>query len=289
MNKVIAFIFSLLIIAVLTSFFVFTIDEKQTAVKLRFGEVVQAGYEPGLHFKWPIVNNIVKFDSRIQTLDNAPERVFNTDNEYLMVDYFVKWRIKDVKTFFTSNAGLIAKANANLTGVVKNALQEEFSVRTLDQAISSQRLELMESLRSHTKERAEDYGIEIVDVRIKQINLDQSVNESVYNRMRSERLVEAAEHRSTGRKESINIRANTDKQIRIMLAEAEKTAAIMRGEGDAEATKIFAEAHNKNPEFYSFVRSLEAYVKSFQTDSGNVLVLDPDSEFFKYFKEQQPN
>lgn len=289
MNKVIAFIFSLLIITVLSSFFVFTIDEKQTAVKLRFGEVVQAGYEPGLHFKWPVVNNVVKFDSRIQTLDNQPERVFNTDNEYLMVDYYVKWRIMDVKTFFTSNAGLIAKANANLAGVVKNALQEEFSVRTLDQAISSQRIELMESLRSHTKQRAEDYGIEIVDVRIKQINLDQSVNESVYNRMRSERLVEAAEHRSTGRKESINIRANTDKQIRIMLADAEEQAAIIKGQGDAEATKIFAQAHNKNPEFYSFVRSLEAYVKSFQSGSGNVLVLDPNSEFFKYFKEQQPN
>lgn len=289
MNKLIALIFSLLVIAVLSSFFLFTIDEKQTAVKLRFGEVVQAGYEPGLHFKWPVVNNIKKFDSRIQTLDNAPERVFNTDNEYLMVDYFVKWRIQDVKLFFTSNAGEIAKANTNLTGVVKNALQEEFSVRTLDQAISSQRIELMETLRSQIKQRAETYGVEIVDVRIKQINLDQSVNESVYNRMRSERLVEAAEHRSTGRKESINIRANTDKQIRIMLAEADKQAAIMRGEGDAEATKIFAEAHNKNPEFYSFVRSLEAYVKSFQSGSGNVLVLDPDSEFFKYFREQQPN
>lgn len=289
MNKVIALILSLLVIAILSSFFLFTIDEKQTAVKLRFGEVVQAGYEPGLHFKWPVVNNIRKFDNRIQTLDNAPERVFNTDNEYLMVDYFVKWRIMDVKTFFTSNAGLIAKANANLTGVVKNALQEEFSVRTLDQAISTQRIELMESLRSHTKERAENYGIEIVDVRIKQINLDQSVNDSVYNRMRSERLVEAAEHRSNGRKESINIRANTDKQIRIMLADADKQAAIMRGEGDAEATKIFAEAHNKNPEFYSFIRSLEAYMKSFEPGSGNVLVLDPDSEFFKYFKEQQPN
>ncbi|TDR23796.1 protease modulator HflC [Marinicella litoralis] len=286
MNKLIALIFGLLVLAVLASLFVFTIDEKQTAVKLKFGEVVQAGYEPGLHFKLPIVNNIVKFDSRIQTLDNAPERVFNTDNEYLMVDYFVKWRIKDVKTFFTSNAGLIAKANANLTGVVKNALQEEFSVRTLDQAISSQRIELMESLRSQTKARSEDYGLEIVDVRIKQINLDQSVNESVYNRMRSERLVEAAEHRSTGRKESINIRANTDKKIRIMLADADKKAAIMRGEGDAEATKLFAESHNKNPEFYSFVRSLEAYMNSFQAGSGNVLVLDPDSEFFKYFNGQ---
>ena len=146
----------------------------------------------------------------------------------------------------------------------------------------------MESLRKHTRQRAENYGIDIVDVRIKQINLDQSVNDSVYNRMRSERLVEAAEHRSNGRKESINIRANTDKRIRIMLADAEKQAAIVRGEGDAEATKIFAQAHNKNPEFYSFTRSLEAYVKSFESGSGNVLVLDPNSEFFKYFREQQP-
>lgn len=289
MNKLIALIFGLLVLAVLSSFFLFTIDEKQTAVKLRFGEVVQAGYEPGLHFKTPIVNNIVKFDSRIQTLDNAPERVFNTDNEYLMVDYFVKWRIEDVKTFYTSNGGLIAKANANLTGVVKNALQEEFSIRTLDQAISTQRIELMENLRSQTKARAADYGVEIVDVRIKQINLDQSVNESVYNRMRSERLVEAAEHRSTGRKESINIRANTDKQIRIMLADADQKAAVIRGEGDAEATKLFADAHNKNPEFFAFVRSLEAYAKSFQPGSGNVMVLDPNSEFFKYFREQSPN
>lgn len=280
--------FGLLVLALLASFFLFTIDEKETAVKLRFGEVVQAGYEPGLHFKAPIVNNIVKFDKRIQTLDNAPERVFNTDNEYLMVDYYVKWRIKDVKVFFTSNGGLIAKANANLSGVVKNALQEEFSVRTLDQAISSQRIELMESLRSQTKSRSEAYGIEIVDVRIKQINLDQSVNESVYNRMRSERLVEAAEHRSTGRKESINIRANTDKQIRIMLADAEQQAAVIRGEGDAEATKLFAESHNKNPEFYAFIRSLEAYSKSFKAGAGNVMVLDPNSEFFKYFREQTP-
>jgi membrane protease subunit HflC len=287
MNKLATLLIGLLLLALLASFFLFTVDERQTAVKLRFGEVVQAGYEPGLHFKTPIVNNIVKFDKRIQTLDNAPERVFNTDNEYLMVDYYVKWRIQDVKTFYTANSGLIAVANANLTGVIKNALQEEFSIRTLDQAISTQRIELMESLRSQTKSRSEQYGIEIVDVRIKQINLDQSVNESVYNRMRSERLVEAAEHRSTGRKESINIRANTDKQIRIMLADAEKQAAIIRGEGDAEATKIFAESHNKNPEFYAFVRSLEAYTNSFQSGSGNVLVLDPDSEFFRYFKNQK--
>lgn len=289
MNKLIAMLITLLVLALLASLFMFTINERETAVKLRFGEVVQAGYEPGLHFKLPIVNNIVKFDNRIQTLDNAPERVFNTDNEYLMVDYYVKWRIQDVKQFFTSNGGLIVKANANLTGVIKNALQEEFSVRTLDQAISTQRIELMENLRTQMKTRSAPYGVEIVDVRIKQINLDQSVNESVYNRMRSERLVEAAEHRSNGRKEAINIRANTDKRIQIMIADAEQQAAVIRGEGDAEATKLFAESHNKNPEFYSFVRSLEAYAKSFARGNGNVMVLDPNSEFFKYFREKNPN
>ncbi|WP_223786955.1 protease modulator HflC [Marinicella meishanensis] len=289
MNKMIALLITLLVMAFLASLFLFAINERETAVKLRFGEVVQAGYEPGLHVKMPIVNNIVKFDSRIQTLDNAPERVFNTDNEYLMVDYYVKWKIQDVKQFYTSNGGLIAKANANLTGVIKNALQEEFSVRTLDQAISTQRIELMENLRSQMKTRSAPYGVEIVDVRIKQINLDQSVNESVYNRMRSERLVEAAEHRSNGRKEAINIRANTDKRIQIMIADAEQRAAVMRGEGDAEATKLFAESHNQNPEFYAFVRSLEAYANSFRHGTGNVMVLDPNSEFFKYFREKNPN
>lgn len=272
---------------VLGSFFIFTVNEKETAIKFKFGEIIQAGYEPGIHFKLPVVNNIRKFDSRIQTLDNKPERVFNTDNEYLMVDYFVKWRIKDVRLFYTSNEGMIARANANLSGVIKNALLEEFSVRTLDQVISTQRLELMQNLKSLTSAKADDFGMEIVDVRIKQINLDQSVNESVYDRMRSERLAEAAEHRSNGRKEAINIRASTDKQVQIMLAEADQRAAIIRGEGDAEATRLFAQSHSKNPEFFAFFRSLEAYKNSFQPDNDSMMVLDPDSEFFRYFKNKQ--
>ncbi len=287
MNKIITLFITLLILAVLSSFFIFTVNEKETAVKFKFGEIIQAGYEPGIHFRLPIVNNIKKFDSRIQTLDNKPERVFNTDNEYLMVDYFVKWRINDVRLFYTSNEGLIAKANANLSGVIKNALLEEFSTRTLDQVISTQRVELMNNLKDLTSAKAADFGMAIVDVRIKQINLDQSVNESVYGRMRSERLAEAAEHRSNGRKEAINIRANTDKQVQIMLAEADQKSAIIRGEGDAKATELFANSHGKNPEFYAFIRSLEAYQNSFQPGSGSMMVLDPDSEFFKYFKNQQ--
>lgn len=274
-------------LAVLSGFFLFTVDEQETAVKFKFGEIIQAGYEPGLHFKLPVINNIKKYDKRIQTLDNKPERVFNTDNEYLMVDYFVKWKINDVQKFYTANEGLIAKANANLSGVIKNALLEEFSIRTLDQVISTQRLELMQNLQELTSVKAVDFGMEIIDVRIKQINLDDSVNESVYNRMRSERLAEAAEHRSNGTKESINIKAQTDKKIRIMLAEADQQSAVIQGQGDAEATRLYAESFNKNPEFYAFVRSLEAYKKSFSADGGSMMVLDPNSEFFKYFKNQQ--
>ncbi|WP_154224234.1 protease modulator HflC [Marinicella rhabdoformis] len=287
MNKLISLFVVLIMLAVLSGFFIFTVDEKETAVKFKFGEIIQAGYEPGLHFKLPVVNNIKKFDKRIQTLDNKPERVFNTDNEYLMVDYFVKWKIKDVQEFYTANEGLIAKANANLSGVIKNALLEEFSVRTLDQVISTERIELMENLKKLTSIKAVDFGMEIIDVRIKQINLDDSVNESVYNRMRSERLAEAAEHRSNGTKESINIKAQTDKKIRIMLAEADQQSAVIQGQGDAEATRLYAESFNKNPEFYAFTRSLEAYKKSFSADGGSMMVLDPNSEFFKYFKNQK--
>jgi len=288
MNKIISLIIGVLILAVLASFFLFKVSERETAIKFKFGEIIQAGYEPGLHFKWPVVNNIRKFDKRIQTLDNKPERVFNTDNEYLMVDYFVKWRINDVTKFYTSNEGSIARANSNLSGVFKNALLEEFSVRTLDQVISLERTALMENLQTSTEQKAEDFGMEIIDVRVKQINLDQTVNESVYNRMRSERLAEAAEHRSNGTKQAINIRATTDKAVRIMVAEAEKQANLIKGDGEAQATRVYAESYEKDPQFYSFYRSLEAYKKSFNQSGQNMMILDPDSEFFKYFKNAQP-
>ncbi len=288
MNKVISILIGLVILAVLASFFLFTVSERETAIKFKFGEVMQSGYEPGLHFKWPVINTVQIFDQRIQTLDNKPERVFNTDNEYLMVDYFVKWRIDDVRLFYTANEGLIARANSNLRSVFKNALLEEFSVRTLDEVISSQRRELMDNLQTTTERKGADFGMKIIDVRIKQINLDQSVNESVYNRMRSERLAEAAEHRSNGTKQAINIRATTDKAVRIMLAEAGKTANLIKGEGEAETTQIYAQSYEKNPGFYSFYRSLEAYKHSFDGNTSNMMLLDPDSEFFRYFKQPNP-
>jgi len=267
----------------LASLFTFVVSDKDYAIKFRFGEIVKSDFQPGLHWRIPGVNTIKKYDRRIQTLDNKPEPVLNTDNEYLMVDYFVKWRIKDPRKFYTSFKGDPSRVDRMLTDIIQNALLEEFSRRTLQQVISDQRTEIMQHLKEQTKQIAEDYGIEIVDVRIKRINLADTVSDSVYNRMRSERLAEAAEHRSTGRKEALNIRANTDKKIRILLAEADKKAAQMQGEGDAQATAIYAQAHRKDPEFFAFLRSLEAYRKSL-SDSNSILVLEPDSEYFRYFK-----
>ena len=277
-----------LIIIVLTIIgfkaFTFTVNEKEYALKLKIGKVVKADYSPGLQWKIPYVHDIKKFDSRIQTLDNSPTSVLNTDNEYLMVDYFVKWRVLDVVKYYTTFNGYQNDAERRLTDVIKNALLEEFSHRTLQQVISTQRIELMESLKTKSQPIAKNFGMEVVDVRIKRINLSDAVSDSVFGRMRSERAAEAAEHRSTGQKEAVNIRANTDKDIRILIADATKTAALLNGEGDATATKVYAEAYNQNKELYSFLRSLEAYTKSFE-GSDSMMVLDPKSDFFKHFNK----
>jgi len=276
----------LLILIILTAIglkaFTFTVNEKELALKLKIGKVVKSDYTPGLQWKIPGIHEVKKFDSRIQTLDNKPTSILNTDNEYLEVDYFVKWRIKDVVTYYTTFSGFQADAERRLSDVIKNALLEEFSHRTLQQVISTQRIELMESLKQKSKPIAENFGIEVVDVRIKRINLSDAVSESVFARMRSERAAEAAEHRSNGEKEAVNIRANTDKQVRILVAEATKNAALLKGQGDATATRVYAEAYNKNKDLYSFLRSLEAYNKSFN-GSGSMMILDPKSDFFKHF------
>jgi len=265
--------------------FTFTVDEKEHALKLKIGKVIKSDYEPGLHWKVPYIHDIKKFDSRIQTLDNKPTSVLNTDNEYLEVDYFVKWRILNVVDYYTTFNGFKSNAEKRLSDVIKNALLEEFSHRTLQEVISTQRTELMESLELKSKPIAENFGIEVVDFRIKRINLSDAVSESVFGRMRSERAAEAAEHRSNGQKEALNIRADTDKQVRIIVADATKEAAILNGEGDATATKIYAEAYNQNKDLYSFLRSLEAYSKSFE-GSESMMVLDPKSDFFKHFNKK---
>ena len=281
-NKLLILIVLIILSAIGFKAFTFTVNEKELALKLKIGKVVQADFKPGLQWKIPGVHEIKKFDSRIQTLDNKPTSILNTDNEYLEVDYFVKWRIKDVVSYYTTFTGFKADAERRLSDVIKNALLEEFSHRTLQQVISTQRIEIMESLKQKSQPIAENFGIEVVDVRIKRINLSDAVSESVFGRMRSERAAEAAEHRSNGQKEAVNIRANTDKQVRILVAEATKIAALLNGQGDATATRIYADAYNKNKELYSFLRSLEAYRKSF-SGSDSMMVLDSKSDFFKHF------
>ena len=187
--------------------------------------------------------------------------------------------------YFTAFNGIRTVADKRLGAVVKNAVNEEFSHRTLQEVIATERVEIMQSLTDKVKPMASEFGMEVVDVRIKRINLSDTVSDSVFDRMRSERAAEAAEHRSTGQKEAVNIKANTDKQVRILVADANKEAALLRGKGDATATKVYAEAYNQNPDFYSFIRSLEAYVKSFE-GNDSMMVLDPKSEFFKHFKNQ---
>ena len=270
---------------ILIKAFTFTVNEKELAIKLKIGKVVKSDYQPGLHIKVPGLNIIKKFDSRIQTMDNRPTPVMNTDKEYLDVDYFVKWRIKDVVSFYTTFNGSIASAESRLSDVIKNALSEEFSHRTLQQVISTQRTEIMSTLKAKATPIAENFGMEVVDVRIKRINLSETVSDSVFERMKSEREAEAAEHRSNGQKEAVNIKANTDKKVRILIANATKTAAKLKGEGDARATRIYAQAYKRNKELYSFLRSLEAYEKSFN-GSDSMMVLDPKSDFFKHFNKK---
>lgn len=284
-NKLFAIVILILLAAIGYKAFTFTVDEKELALKLKIGKVEKSEYEPGLKFKIPFVHEIKKFDSRIQTLDNKPEPILNTDNEYLEVDYFVKWKINDVVAYYTAFNGIRSVADSRLSAVIKNSVNEEFSHRTLQEVIATERIEIMNSLTEKVKPIVADFGIEVVDVRIKRINLSETVSESVFDRMRSERAAEAAEHRSNGQKEAVNIRATTDKTVRILVADATKTAAQLRGQGDATATKVYAEAYNQNPEFYSFIRSLEAYVISFD-NNDSMMVLDPKSEFFKHFKNQ---
>ncbi len=284
-NKLLLLLILLVLTVIGFKAFTFTVDEKEYALKLKIGKVVRDDFEPGLHWRIPGVHEIKKFDSRIQTLDNKPTSVLNTDNEYLEVDYFVKWRVSDVVNYYTTFNGHKADAERRLSDVIKNALLEEFSHRTLQQVIATQRIELMEGLKQKSQPIAENFGIEVVDVRIKRINLSDTVSDSVFARMRSERAAEAAEHRSNGQKEAVNIRAGTDKQVRILLADATKEAALLTGQGDATAIKVYAEAYNQNKELYSFLRSLEAYSISFEgSASESMMILDPKSEFFKHFK-----
>ena len=271
-----------LIAVIFISQSLFVVSEVERAVKLRFGEIVQFDVEPGLHFKWPIINSVRYFDSRILTLDAQPQRYLTSEKKALMVDSFIKWRVKDVAKYFTTTGGDEERAKRLLSQRVDTGLRNEFGVRTVKEVVSGERDQLMNSLTSMLDEIAQDeLGVQVIDLRVKRIDLPLEVSESVYNRMRTERQRLARELRAQGYEVAEKIRATADKDKTVILADAYRMAEEIKGDGDAEATATYASAFTKDPEFYDFTRSLKAYQSTFET-KGDILLIDPDSDFFKY-------
>lgn len=262
----------------------FTVNERELAIKLQLGQVVKAAYEPGLHFKWPIVQNVRKFPRRILTISDRPDRVFTAENEALQVDFFVKWRIIDPVRFYTSTGGALTVANGRLTEIIKNAIVTEFGKRSVSEAISVERAELMRDMLTTAAGTAEDLGVELIDFRVKQVEFMDDVRNSVYLQMSAERKRIAAERRAEGRAGAEEKRAAADRERTVILADAYRDGQKIKGEGDAKAAEIYANAYNRDPEFYAFYRSIDAYRKA-MGKSGDVLVLDPDNEFFRYLNQ----
>jgi len=269
----------------LVSSALYTVKETQTAIKLRLGEIVSVETVAGLKFKMPFVNNVVKFDNRIQTLDAPAERFLTGEKKNVIVDSYVKWRIVDAEQFYKSTGGNIARTNNRLTQIIKTGLKSEFSKRTIADVVSGERSQIMANIVKLAKQDIAEFGIEIIDVRIKRIDLSQEVSNSVYRRMQAERQRVAKEFRSKGAEEAEIIRAAADKERTIILANAYRDSEKIRGEGDAISASNYAEAYNQNVDFYSFYRSLESYKKSFSSQS-DILVLNPNTEFFRHFNPE---
>ncbi|WNL47617.1 protease modulator HflC [Dyella sp. BiH032] len=263
----------------------YVVHEGQSALVLQFGRIVRTGDTPGLHFKAPLIQQAILFDNRILTLEAQPERYFTSEKKSVNVDFYVKWRIADNAVYYRATAGAELQAANRLSPIVKDALRFEFNARTLQELIAGGRKDITERVRKQTDNAArKSLGIAVVDVRIKRIDLPDEVSESVYKRMRAERSQLANELRYTGQQAADTIQADADRQRQVILADAERDAAKTRGEGDAQAAAIYAQAYGQDPEFFAFYRSLGAYRTSFQDGKG-VLVLKPDSEFLKYFND----
>ena len=267
----------------------YIVAQTERGLVLQFGKVVRDDVPPGLHFKLPFVQEAKLFDGRLLTLDTATQRYLTLEKKALMVDSFAKWRIANVQRYYTATSGLRSIAEERLSRQLESGLRNEVARRTLHEVVAGERDQLMADITADLNESARrELGIEVIDVRVKGMDLPREVNRSVFERMSSEREREAREHRAKGRELGEGIRADADRQQRVILAEAFREAEEIRGQGDAEAAAIYAEAYNKDPEFYSFYRSLQAYRESFSSKS-DVLVIDPQSEFFKFFQgAQQP-
>ena len=272
----------LAIVGVVGASSLFVVQEQELALRLQLGEIVDADFQPGLHFKAPLIQNVVKFDKRIQTLDADPERFLTVEKKFVVVNSYAKWRISDVAQFFRSTRGSADTTSRLLSARINAALRDEFGKRTVQEVVSGERAEIMATLAKNANEQAADLGVEIVDVRVKQIDFADDISENIYERMRTERQRVAAELRAQGAEEAEKIQADADRQRIEIVADAYRQAEFLRGEGDAQAAEIYASAFEQNADFYGFWRSLTAYRDVF-ADGGSMMVLDPDSEFFRYF------
>ncbi len=266
---------------------VYYVDEREKAIVFQFGEIVRSNDQPGLHFKAPIINNVQYFDARVQTMDSDPELYLTREKKNLVVDSFVKWRITNATNYYTRLGGLASNARNRLAQRVNDALRSEFGNRSVQQVISGDRVEIMDVVRELTNEETASLGIEVLDVRLKRVDLDPDISERVYQRMEAERSRVAKDLRARGAEAAERIRADADRERAIILAEAKQHAQEVKGQGDAEATAIYADAFNRDREFYRMYRSLNAYRNTFATPD-NLLVIEPDSEFFRYFNQASP-
>ncbi len=273
---------ALLVVAGMMSIFI--VDEREIAVKFRFGEIVGVDFEPGLHFQIPIVNNVQFYPKRILTIINPQELFLTKEKKNLFVDFFVKWQIVDVTTFYRTTRGEEVLAAQRLLEIVKDGIRAEFANRTVPQVVSADRRGLMDEMLAKARQNAARLGINVVDVRVKRIEFSEEVSESVFNRMRQERARVASELRAEGAENAERIRAEADRDRTVILAEAYRDAEIVRGEGDATAARTYATAFEKNEEFFRFYRSIEAYRRSVGT-GNDLLVVDSESDFFRYLNQ----
>ncbi len=275
----------LVVLALVVSSTLFTVDQRQNAIVFQLGEVKEVVREPGLHFKWPMLQNVRHFDMRILTYDDAePLRFLTQGNRPVLVDSFVKWRINDVRQYYISVEGDEFRAATRIRQTVSGALRDEFGARALHDVVSGEREQIMSRVREKVDEDLKRIGVGVVDVRLKRVDLPADVSESVYRRMEAERKRIANEQRSTGAADAEKIRADADRQREVLLAEAYRDAQRVRGEGDARAAAIYAAAFNQNPEFFSFYRSMEAYRNTFR-GRNDLLLVEPNSDFLRYFRD----
>lgn len=274
------------LIVIVLYFSAYKVEQWEKAVVFQFREIKETDIGPGLHFKIPFVNSVQKFETRLLNLDKEAQRFLTAEKKDVLVDYYIKWRISNVKEFYTATSGDIFSANNLMEQRINRALRDEFGARTVQEVVAGERTEILKIVTSTTSNLQDELGITVVDVRTKRIDLPEEVSSSVYARMRAERERVAKDFRARGAEAAERIRANADREREVILATAYRDAETIRGEGDAQATEIYASAFGKNEEFYSFYRSLDAYRNSFSY-GNDILLLEPDSEFFRYFNKSK--